>query len=77
MSQNLHIISELPLMFGLFLTDDSTVWGCGWNAYGQLGMPPEQVPSSWKLTRLVLPDGCPRTVTGVVCGAWSTIVVVT
>ncbi|KDR22087.1 probable E3 ubiquitin-protein ligase HERC4 [Zootermopsis nevadensis] len=56
----------------IVLLDDGTIWGCGWNAYGQLGMPPEQVLSSWKLTRLELPDGCSGTVTGIVCGAWST-----
>ncbi|XP_033606882.1 probable E3 ubiquitin-protein ligase HERC4 isoform X2 [Cryptotermes secundus] len=56
------------------LLDDGTVWGCGWNAYGQLGMSPERVPSTWKITRIELPDGNSGVVTGIECGAWSTVV---
>jgi alpha-tubulin suppressor-like RCC1 family protein len=58
----------------VLLTDDGTVWGCGWNAYGQLGAPPEQVKSSWKMRRLELPDGNFGTVMGIECGGWSTAV---
>jgi alpha-tubulin suppressor-like RCC1 family protein len=76
-SQNFHIISELPLMSCVLLTDDNTVWGCGWNAYGQLGMPPEQVLSTWKLTRLEMPDSCSGSAKGITCGAWSTVVFLT
>jgi alpha-tubulin suppressor-like RCC1 family protein len=62
------------LIFCVLLADDGTVWGCGWNAYGQLGISPEQVPSTWKITRIELPDGNSGTVTGIECGAWSTVV---
>lgn len=58
----------------IVLLDDGTVWGCGWNAYGQLGISPERVQSTWKITRIELPDGNAGTVMGIECGAWSTVV---
>jgi alpha-tubulin suppressor-like RCC1 family protein len=69
-----YITSKLTLMFGVLLADDSTVWGCGWNAYGQLGISPEHVQCTWMMMKMELPNSSSGMVLGVECGAWSTAV---
>ena len=54
------------------LADDGTVLGCGWNMYGQLAAPPQDVKKTWKMTQLYVPAGVKAY--GVRCGAWSTVV---
>ncbi|XP_069690185.1 RCC1 domain-containing protein 1 [Periplaneta americana] len=54
------------------LLDDGSVWGCGWNAFGQLGTSPKTMQSCWKMHKLELPSKC--VAQDVLCGAWSTMV---
>lgn len=58
----------------IVLLDDNTVWGCGWNAYGQLGISPEHVQCTWMMMKMEMPNGSSGMVLGVECGAWSTAV---
>ncbi|KAG8223575.1 hypothetical protein J437_LFUL003039 [Ladona fulva] len=55
----------------IILTDDGVAWGCGWNAYGQLGL------SGWtlyeSLTKILIHGKEDCKVKEVVCGGWSTV----
>ncbi|PSN51254.1 hypothetical protein C0J52_11779 [Blattella germanica] len=51
--------------------NDGCVWGCGWNAFGQLGRPVKELAMTWKMLKLSFSN---RTACGVRCGAWSTVI---
>lgn len=61
----------------IVLLDDGSVWGCGWNAYGQLGKRPSVLLNADEMTRLTLPSASSNgesgslKVVGVRCGAWN------
>ncbi|KAL1137994.1 hypothetical protein AAG570_009689 [Ranatra chinensis] len=50
------------------MLDDKTVWGCGWNYWGQLS--DEEAINFFSMTQLKVPEGAH--VKHVVCGAWNT-----
>lgn len=64
------------------IADDGSVWGCGWNAYGQLGKRPSVLLNADEMTRLTLPfssnsgDNGVFKVVGVRCGAWNSALLV-
>lgn len=66
----------------IVLLDDGSVWGCGWNAYGQLGKRPSVLLNADEMTRLTLPfssnsgDNGVFKVVGVRCGAWNSALLV-
>ncbi|XP_067008028.2 uncharacterized protein [Anabrus simplex] len=59
------------------LLDDGSVWGCGWNAYNQLGRPSHTLLYSSQMTKIPLPcDMKINTPVSVRCGAWNTAILV-
>lgn len=55
----------------LSVVDDNTVWGCGWNKYGQLvdKSLPEKV---FRMSKLCVPDNISKDIRNIVCGDWNT-----
>lgn len=54
----------------LVLLVDGTIFGCGWNAYGQLACSPDVCIRSPELRQIHLPD-LKRRISKIQCGGWS------
>ncbi|XP_034256018.1 RCC1 domain-containing protein 1 isoform X2 [Thrips palmi] len=54
----------------LVLLVDGTIFGCGWNAYGQLACSPDVCTRSPELRKILLPDSNTR-ISRIQCGGWS------
>lgn len=54
---------------------DGTIWGCGWNAYGQLACPPEECIRSIYLRQIFIPDFKGK-ISNVQCGGWNSCFIV-
>jgi len=61
-------------MFSFRFPEDGTLWGCGWNAYGQLGITPNTCPQILKMTQI--PVSTPGKISSLVSGGWSTCVLI-
>ncbi|KAK3912810.1 RCC1 domain-containing protein 1 [Frankliniella fusca] len=59
----------------IVLLVDGTVWGCGWNAYGQLACPPEDCFRSIRFRQISIPNFQGK-ILSVQCGGWSSCFIV-